>query len=115
MLVRAYQHPIEPEGEGDARGRDLRQRDAEKNHAAQDEVDTDERTDQADEHARDHGVAQKKARAQDLEEGAQPLPVGFPASSVTGAETGIASSGFFVARPSSIQIAVWTSERTSGK
>src|SRR5262249_6397754 len=112
VLVATDQLRVDEKGEPDPRRRQLRQGDAEKDHAPQQEVDADERAHQPEEHAAEERVSQQEVRSKDLGERAHARVTTPPntAASRSGASNSAVEPR--VTTPSSTQITVRTTERT---
>src|SRR5262249_5995165 len=113
VLVAPDQLGVEQEGEADPRGRQLRQRDAEEDHAPHEEVDPDQRAHEAEEHAAEQRLARQEVGAQDVGERAHRriATPGRTAARRSGASSSAVDPR--VTTPSSTQITVPTSERTT--
>src|SRR5262249_38422843 len=101
VLVHAREAAQE-EREGDAGGRQLRQRDPEEDHAAEHEVNADERAHEPDEDARDERVVEEEVGAQEL--GHRDLSTVVPNASATRSVASISRVAPFVAPPSPTQM-----------
>src|SRR5207244_119136 len=112
VLVRADGQPVADEGERDARGRELRQRDPQEDHPPEHEVRAYERADDAHQHAADERVAQQEVGAQDLDERAHPRAATAPNTSAMCSGESSSSAVPFTAPPSSTQMTERTTCRT---
>src|SRR5207248_2993099 len=112
VLVGADGEPVADERERDAGGRELRQRDTEEDHPAEDVVDPDEGTDETDEHAADERIAEEKARAEYLEQLAHRPAATAPNTSAMCSGVRSSSAVPFTTRPSSTQMTERTTWRT---